>query len=159
MTEVVASVRRVTDIIGEITAASQEQTAGIDQIYQAIMQMDDVTQQNAALIEQAAAAAASLKDQAGSLVEVVRVFKTDGSGMTGEPVSKPAAQPAAPGVRRAAPKTHCPHPGRFAKGTGHCNGSSAQRRLGSFLSVSVGRLVSRPVCQALHWSGGPHARP
>ena len=104
MTEVVASVRRVTDIIGEITAASQEQTAGIDQIYQAIMQMDDVTQQNAALIEQAAAAAASLKDQAGSLVEVVRVFKTDGSGMAGEPVSKPAAQPAAPVVRRASPK-------------------------------------------------------
>ena len=75
MQEVVASVRRVTDIMGEITAASQEQTTGIEQINQAVIQMDSVTQQNAALVEQAAAAAASLQHQAGSLAQVVGVFK------------------------------------------------------------------------------------
>jgi methyl-accepting chemotaxis protein len=77
MEEVVASVRRVTDIMGEITAASQEQTAGIEQINQAISQMDQVTQQNAALVEQAAAAAASLQDQAGVLADVVGAFKLE----------------------------------------------------------------------------------
>ncbi len=75
MDEIVASVRRVTDIMGEISAASHEQTQGIDQINQAITQMDQVTQQNAALVEEAAAAAASLQEQAGSLVQAVSVFK------------------------------------------------------------------------------------
>ena len=91
MDEVVASVKRVSDIISEITAASQEQTAGIDQINQAIMQMDDVTQQNAALVEQAAAAAASLQDQAGNLVEVVSVFKTSGTRTELAPVKRSVA--------------------------------------------------------------------
>jgi len=70
-------VRRVTDIMAEITAASQEQTQGIEQINQAITQMDQVTQQNAALVEEAAAAAASLQEQAGALCEVVSVFRHD----------------------------------------------------------------------------------
>jgi len=77
MDEIVGSVRRVTDIIGEITAASQEQTSGIEQINQAITQMDQVTQQNAALVEEAAAAAASLQEQAGGLSQVVGMFKLD----------------------------------------------------------------------------------
>ncbi|MBB5393629.1 MULTISPECIES: methyl-accepting chemotaxis protein [unclassified Herbaspirillum] len=77
MTEVVASVRRVTDIVGEISAASQEQSDGIQQVNLAITQMDEVTQQNAALVEQAAAAAGSLQDQAGKLAELVSVFKLD----------------------------------------------------------------------------------
>ncbi|WP_211464021.1 methyl-accepting chemotaxis protein [Collimonas silvisoli] len=77
MEEIVASVRRVTDIMGEITAASQEQTSGIEQINQAISQMDQVTQQNAALVEEAAAAAASLQDQAGALEQVVGAFKLE----------------------------------------------------------------------------------
>jgi methyl-accepting chemotaxis protein len=80
MDEVVASVRRVTDIMGEITNASQEQSAGIAQVNQAIAQMDAVTQQNAALVEQAAAAAESMLDQAGTLSEVVGVFRLDASG-------------------------------------------------------------------------------
>ncbi|MES2323834.1 MAG: methyl-accepting chemotaxis protein [Pseudomonadota bacterium] len=75
MAEIVESIKRVTDIMGEITAASQEQTSGIDQINQAITQMDDVTQQNAALVEEAAAAAASLEEQAGALARVVSIFK------------------------------------------------------------------------------------
>ncbi|MEV4780875.1 methyl-accepting chemotaxis protein [Burkholderia sp. LMU1-1-1.1] len=74
MIEVVDSVRRVSDIITEISAASREQSLGIEQINQAIMQMDGVTQQNAALVEQSAAAAASMESQAGELVEVVGKF-------------------------------------------------------------------------------------
>ena len=75
MDEIVVSVRRVTDIMGEITTASQDQSAGIDQINQAMTQMDQVTQQNAALVEEAAAAAQSLEHQAQSMVQVVSVFK------------------------------------------------------------------------------------
>jgi methyl-accepting chemotaxis protein len=77
MEEIVGSVKRVTDIIGEITAASHEQTQGIEQINQAITQMDQVTQQNAALVEEAAAAAASMQEQAGKLSQVVGTFKLD----------------------------------------------------------------------------------
>lgn len=75
MDEIVASVQRVTDIMGEITVASHEQEAGIDQINRAIAEMDTVTQQNAALVEEAAAAAGSLHDQADQLAQVVSVFK------------------------------------------------------------------------------------
>jgi methyl-accepting chemotaxis protein len=75
MNEVVASVKRVSDIIGEITSASQEQTSGIDQINIAIIEMDNVTQQNSALVEQAAAAAASMQDQAKKLSHTVSIFK------------------------------------------------------------------------------------
>jgi methyl-accepting chemotaxis protein-1 (serine sensor receptor) len=79
MDEIVESVKRVTDVMSEITAASQEQTSGIEQINQAITQMEQVTQQNAALVEEAAAAAESLQDQAANLVQVVSVFKIDGT--------------------------------------------------------------------------------
>jgi methyl-accepting chemotaxis protein len=77
--EVVASVKRVSDVVAEISAAGQEQSAGIDQVNLAITQMDEVTQQNAALVEQAAAAAASLQDQAANLARLVSVFKLDNS--------------------------------------------------------------------------------
>jgi methyl-accepting chemotaxis protein len=77
MEEIVSGVKRVTDIIGEITAASHEQAQGIEQVNQAIAQMDQVTQQNAALVEEAAAAAQSLQEQAGSLSQVVATFKLD----------------------------------------------------------------------------------
>src|SRR5450830_312174 len=79
MDEVVASVKRVTDVMGEITAASQEQSSGIEEVNRAITQMDETTQQNAALVEQAAAAAQSLQDQAQRLTQVVSVFKLDGA--------------------------------------------------------------------------------
>ncbi|MDB5992123.1 MAG: methyl-accepting chemotaxis sensory transducer [Herbaspirillum sp.] len=75
MTEIVDSVQRVSDIMAEISAAGREQSIGIDQINQAVGQMDNATQQNAALVEQAAAAAASLREQAGRLVQTVSVFK------------------------------------------------------------------------------------
>ncbi|MFZ4626544.1 MAG: methyl-accepting chemotaxis protein, partial [Rhodoferax sp.] len=75
MTEVVSSIRRVTDIMGEISAASGEQSVGVSQVGQAVTEMDQVTQQNAALVEQMAAAASSLRSQAHDLVAVVAVFK------------------------------------------------------------------------------------
>lgn len=78
MQEIVASVQRVTDIMGEISAASIEQSAGINQVNTAVTSMDEVTQQNAALVEQAAAAAESLVEQAVSLIETVNVFKLNG---------------------------------------------------------------------------------
>lgn len=75
MDEIVISVKRVTDIMAEIMAASQEQSSGIEQVNFAIDQMDQVTQQNAALVEEAAAAAASMRDEASQLAETVAVFK------------------------------------------------------------------------------------
>ena len=75
MHAIVSSIQSVADIMAEITAASREQTLGIEQINQAICQMDEVTQQNAALVEEAAAAAGSLEDQASTLVKVVSIFK------------------------------------------------------------------------------------
>jgi len=78
MSEVVDSIRKVTDIMVEITTAGQEQSQGIEQINQVIIQMDNVTQQNAALVEQAAAAASLLQNQAQSLTEVVSVFQLGG---------------------------------------------------------------------------------
>jgi methyl-accepting chemotaxis protein len=78
MQEIVASVQRVTDIMGEISAASIEQSAGINQVNTAVTSMDEVTQQNAALVEQAAAAAESLVEQAVSLIESVNIFKLNG---------------------------------------------------------------------------------
>ncbi len=77
MDEIVESVKRVTDIMAEISSASQEQSAGIEQVNQAITQMDEVTQQNAALVEEAAAAAASLQNQAAQLAQTVGSFKLD----------------------------------------------------------------------------------
>jgi methyl-accepting chemotaxis protein len=77
MDEVVASIRRVTAIVGEISNASVEQTHGIEQINLAISQMDHVTQQNAALVEQAAAAAGAMQEQAGKLADAVSIFKLD----------------------------------------------------------------------------------
>lgn len=79
MEEIVASIRGVTDMMAEISAASAEQGSGIEQVNQAIAQMDDVTQQNAALVEQAAAAAESLEEQAQNLVVTVSGFKVDDS--------------------------------------------------------------------------------
>ena len=83
MEEIVESVKRVTDIMGEITAASQEQTSGIEQINMAVTQMDQVTQQNASLVEEAAAAAASLQEQTHSLLQAVSVFKLEGGAQAG----------------------------------------------------------------------------
>ena len=89
MTEVVSSIRRVTDIMSEISAASHEQAMGVSQVGEAVTQMDQVTQQNAALVEEMAAAATSLRSQANDLVQVVAVFKlgTEPQGRAALPVA------------------------------------------------------------------------
>ncbi len=102
MEEIVQSITRVTDIMAEIASASGEQTVGIEQINMAITQMDEVTQQNAALVEEAAAAAGALQDQAATLAQLVSIFKLG----TEHPHARPAA-PSRPQVhaeaRKAAP--------------------------------------------------------
>jgi len=103
MEEVVNAVKRVTDIMGEISAASTEQSQGIEQVNRAITQMDETTQQNAALVEEAAAAAESLQDQAGSLSQAVSVFQIGvGNPAGGRMLVTPAASP------RAASSSHNP---------------------------------------------------
>ena len=92
MAEIVASVQRVSDLIGEITASSTEQRDGIAQVNQAVTHLDQMTQQNAALVEESTAAAASMRDQAQHLADVIAVFNVG---------AMPARAPAAP--RRAAP--------------------------------------------------------
>jgi methyl-accepting chemotaxis protein len=94
MSEIVGSVQRVSDIIGEITAASGEQSDGIGQVNVAVNQLDQMTQQNAALVEESAAAAESLKDQAARLAQVIQIFRLDGLVANALP---------APVVRRALP--------------------------------------------------------
>jgi methyl-accepting chemotaxis protein len=101
MTEIVTSITRVTDIMSEITSASREQSEGIEQVNTAIVQMDQVTQQNAALVEEAAAAAESMQEQAARLSEVVSVFKLLASAappLAPVPVRRPAPKSAARGV-------------------------------------------------------------
>jgi methyl-accepting chemotaxis protein len=100
MQEIVQSVARVTDIMSEISSASAEQVLGIEQINQAIAQMDDMTQQNAALVEQASASASAMQQQAGALVQLVSVFRAEAkpvlhlaSAAHGIAVRQPAGQP------------------------------------------------------------------
>jgi methyl-accepting chemotaxis protein-1 (serine sensor receptor) len=103
MSEISGAVQRVTDIMGEIAAASEEQKNGIEQVARAVTQMDEVTQQNAALVEEAAAAAQSLEDQAAKLREVVAVFQLSDAGAH-------AALPA-----KAARLAHPAHPAHAAR--------------------------------------------
>jgi methyl-accepting chemotaxis protein len=88
LAEIVESVKKVTDIVAEIAAASHEQSAGIDQVNNAVMQMDEMTQQNAALVEEAAAAARAMHEQAGELTQQVGFFQLNESGAA--PVASPA---------------------------------------------------------------------
>ncbi len=83
MTEILQAVRRVTDIMGEIAAASEEQSSGISQVGRAVTQMDEMTQQNAALVEEAAAAASSLQEQAARLRESVSAFQVGDGAAAG----------------------------------------------------------------------------
>ncbi|HDR9799869.1 TPA: Tar ligand binding domain-containing protein [Burkholderia cenocepacia] len=112
MSDVIGAVQRVTDIMGEIAAASEEQSSGIDQVARAVAQMDEVTQQNAALVEEAAAAAQSLEEQAARLRETAAVFQLDDEAARAGAVVAVARQapraPSAPAAARverdAAPK-------------------------------------------------------
>ena len=112
MREITHEIRRVTDIMGEIASASQEQSKGIGQVNQAVTQMDEVTQQNAALVEEAAAAASSLESQADDLKSAVSMFRLDvsrdaGASRTVAPTHKAtpvrAKAPVASALKRSAP--------------------------------------------------------
>ncbi|MBB5463734.1 methyl-accepting chemotaxis protein [Paraburkholderia sp. Cpub6] len=81
MNDISKAVQRVTDIMGETAAASEEQSSGIEQVARAVTQMDEVTQQNAALVEEAAAAAQSLEDQTATLRTAVETFRLHDEGM------------------------------------------------------------------------------
>jgi methyl-accepting chemotaxis protein-1 (serine sensor receptor) len=112
MSEVVVSIRRVTDIMGEISAASSEQSAGVGQVGEAVTNIDHATQQNAALVEEMAAAAGSLNAQAQELVRSVSVFKLSPSAVAMRPVSVARATPPQPSrpVTSAAPVAKKPKP-------------------------------------------------
>lgn len=97
MSDIVTSVKQVAEIMSEITTASQEQSNGIEQVNEAVGQMDEMTQQNAALVEQAAAAAQSMQDQAAALSQAVSIFKLDGHApVQSLQVSRKVASPATP---------------------------------------------------------------
>jgi methyl-accepting chemotaxis protein-1 (serine sensor receptor) len=129
MAEIVNSVSRVTDIMGEITAASQEQTSGIEQVNQAITQMDQATQQNAALVEEASAAAQALQEEADRLAQAVGTFRINGgAGQLATPSARvarsaaPVSALAAPAPRAAravasAPRQAQPRPAPVAAGS------------------------------------------
>jgi methyl-accepting chemotaxis protein-1 (serine sensor receptor) len=130
MAELVTSVQRVADIMGEISAASTEQSAGIEQVHQAVAQMDQVTQQNAALVEEAAAASEAMQDQAGRLAQVVGVFQLGGAAAA-------AAAPAAPRQPQATP----------------VRGGKAARRLGQAATTAPAspRLAAAPGRAGEEW--------
>ena len=141
MTEVVSSIKRVTDIMGEISAASNEQAMGVAQVGEAVTQMDQATQQNAALVEEMAAAASSLKSQAQELVQTVAVFKLAGGSYGGAQTSAPPKA----SVRSTTPKT-TPFKGieRRAQGVA---GSPSQRAV----SVPRGSTPSKPAGGEADW--------
>ncbi|MHA4867369.1 methyl-accepting chemotaxis protein [Duganella sp. PWIR1] len=130
MNDVVASVRRVTDIMGEITSASSEQSIGIDQVNTAITQMDQVTQQNAALVEQAAAAAASMQEQAMRLADVASSFKLGNEGVHGA-LSAPAPRAKLPAAPRPAPAPAARKPAPKLAGASAGNGGRTTASAGS----------------------------
>jgi methyl-accepting chemotaxis protein-1 (serine sensor receptor) len=103
MDEIVSSIGRVTDIMGEISAASTEQSSGVGQLGEAIAQMDQATQQNAALVEESAAAAESLRDQARQLVRVVAVFRLEAAPVSAPALAAPSASGPRPSPNRAPP--------------------------------------------------------
>jgi len=103
MGEIVASVQRVTDIMAEISAASQEQSAGIEQVNQTVVQMDETTQQNAALVEEATAAARAMEDQAAQLADAVAIFRLDNQVRAAVSAVTAPLRPATPPVAAQRP--------------------------------------------------------
>jgi methyl-accepting chemotaxis protein len=119
LSEIVESVKKVSDVVGEISAAGREQAEGVEEINKAIMQMDEGTQQNAAMVEEATAAAASMSDQAGKLLQMTSIFRISRDVLANEaPVvhrpapaaAYPAAKPASQGAAQAARPAAAPAP-------------------------------------------------
>jgi methyl-accepting chemotaxis protein len=133
MEEVVSSVQRVADIISEISAASTEQTTGIDQVNQAVTSMDETTQQNAALVEEAAAAAESLVDQANQLADAISQFKLEGkisSGVSHKVASFKASPASRPGGGHSSSRTGPPS-GPMEKSRPAYSGQPAKAKTGT----------------------------
>ena len=135
MNEIVASVQRVTDVIGEITAAAAEQSGGIGQVNSAVTSLDQMTQQNAALVEESAAAAESLKDQAQRLAGVVARFDLGAGGSPAAGFKPMAARPLAPltasarpAPRPATPAVAAPRPAHKAATASAATAPAAARR-------------------------------
>jgi methyl-accepting chemotaxis protein len=133
MGEIVGSIQRVTDIIGEISAASVEQASGVAQVGEAITQMDHATQQNAALVEQSAAAAESLKGQARQLVESVSVFRLD------------AGEALRPVVANVVPTTAARAPATVVRAP---TAASAPRRIAAAPATPAPRAIPTPAPKA-----------
>ncbi|WP_082565276.1 methyl-accepting chemotaxis protein [Duganella sp. Root1480D1] len=136
--EVVNSVRRVTDIMGEITSASREQSVGIDEVNQAIGQMDQVTQQNAALVEEAAAAAASMQEQAAQLAQVAASFK-----LGTEAVARWSAQPRRVADGGGAAEVEAARPKRLSAPDQRAMPRAAPRTAGSSASSASDHATDR----------------
>jgi methyl-accepting chemotaxis protein-1 (serine sensor receptor) len=147
MTEVVSSIRRVTDIVGEISAASREQSAGVNQVGEAVTQMDQVTQQNAALVEEMAAAASSLKSQAQELVHTVAVFK-----LSANDSHHGAVLPTAP-VRSHPPKPST-HKGTDRRAGGVPKGAAARSHKPSSVTPAKLAPLAAPTPKPAALSGG-----
>jgi methyl-accepting chemotaxis protein len=142
MDEVVNAIRRVNDIMGEISAASGEQSTGVAQVGEAITQMDRTTQQNAALVEESAAAADSLRHQAEQLVQAMAVFKLRGD--TGLAAVQRAAP--APAVRPAAPPAIAKRPPPAALAKPRAMAAPAVPAAGT--APAAARIASRPASRA-----------
>ena len=139
MSEIVGSVQRVSDIIGEITAAAGEQSDGIGQVNVAVNQLDQMTQQNAALVEESAAAAESLKDQANRLALVIQIFRIDGAT---EVLTHVPAR-ALPPVHKPAPLLR-PSASRPALGSAPAKTTMALKRPSPAAQTKVAGLPSKP---------------
>jgi methyl-accepting chemotaxis protein len=114
LNDIVAAAKKVADIIGEISSASQQQADGLDQVNSAIMQMDEMTQQNAAMAEETSSVAATMKDQARALTDLIAVFKVEGAGAPSH--STPTASIAH--IERAAPAVASPAPTPLKRAAG-----------------------------------------
>jgi methyl-accepting chemotaxis protein len=172
MQEIVASVRRVTDLIGEITAAANEQRDGFGQVNQAVSNLDQMTQQNAALVEESSAAAQAMHEQAQRLMQTMAVFQVGASTAAGQAMTAPPVHvhTDAPGGR-ACPRgarTHRPRAGRAQGRGGTAHGGVVQagrqpgQRLGNLLTLQprarpAGRLAMRGylVCAAARLGKAP----
>ncbi|MFO6420839.1 methyl-accepting chemotaxis protein [Hylemonella sp. W303a] len=151
MSEIVQGIKRVTDLVGDISAASTEQSQGVAQVGEAVQQMDQVTQQNAALVEQMAAAANSLKGQAHELVQAVAVFKLlDGQGGARASAPKGLGAHVAPASAHAAPTVAPPT-------TQSAAGDSPQRPAVSSLSRPATTAASKPLAKPAARSAPPQA--
>jgi len=152
MTEVVNAIRRVTDIMGEISAASSEQSAGVGQVGEAVTQMDQATQQNAALVEEMAAAASALNAQAGELVNAVAVFKLDANATRSAPPAAhraPIPAPAYSAPRSTAGKSG----GASSLGNGKKPTTKPQASL-TAPKASAAPAASKPAAPAQAKGGG-----